>query len=300
MATPPGGKARALPADFDVTDKRSRVKPTRDFHTGVRNNVVVSKNPSRYGYKLYVKATATDEEAGNKMATDIACALMIEGEHGYMTAKTANESKDGKAKEACLYFTFYSTAGLVELRAILAAKLKAKIAETAGDWNVANVHMTIKMTGDKIAIEGKVIWMDNFFHDLIGQIADMLGKRVDDNTFIFTVPDDDVGKWLVRQLINNGKKLGVDVSDTTGLAQTREIEYPSDADIEDAIRMTDTRFNDSTKYEQRRKRRRYAVTRVLDAFREMGMTEDELGYERVMMYADCAYRRFWTSGEWIA
>ena len=85
------------------------------------------------------------------------------------------------------------------------------------------------MTGDKIAIEGKVIWMDNFFHDLIGQIADMLGKRVDDNTFIFTVPDDDVGKWLVRQLINNGKKLGVDVSDTTGLAQTREIEYPSDA-----------------------------------------------------------------------
>ena len=59
MATPPstppsGGKARALPADFDVTDKRSRVKPTRDFHTGVRNNVVVSKKPSRYGYKLYV------------------------------------------------------------------------------------------------------------------------------------------------------------------------------------------------------------------------------------------------------
>ena len=56
------------------------------------------------------------------MATDIACALMIEGEHGYMTAKTANESKDGKAKEACLYFTFFSMAGLVELRAILATR----------------------------------------------------------------------------------------------------------------------------------------------------------------------------------
>ena len=47
------------------------------------------------------------------------------------------------------------------------------------------------------------------------------------------------------------------------------------------------------------RRRLYSVTNVLHAMREMGCTEDEIAFERVMMYADLAYRRFWTTGSWI-
>ena len=61
------------------------------------------------------------------------------------------------------------------------------------------------------------------------------------------------------------------------------------------------RCNDDTIYEDHDKPRRrlYSVTKVLDSLREMGSTDDEIACERVMMYADIAYRRFWTSGEWI-
>ena len=61
-------------------------------------------------------------------------------------------------------------------------------------------------------------------------------------------------------------------------------------------KIEDDKINDN-EYDTTRKR--ISLSRVLECFRDMGHTEEELEMERVMMYADPMYRRGWTDGQWI-
>ena len=66
----------------------------------------------------------------------------------------------------------------------------------------------------------------------------------------------------------------------------RELEY-----LQQVVEAYEREQHDTT-------RKRISLTRVLECFREMGHTEEELEMERIMMYADAMYRRRWTDGQW--
>ena len=111
--------------------------------------------------------------------------------------------------------------------------------------------------------------------------------------------------------------LGIVVTDKTGFVASdaslsaTDIPTPvldcsiSDTRLEDhdmkiTEQTSNPKIDDAVVYDYApRQVKRYSVTRVLDTFRGMGCTDDEIAYERVMMYADPAYRRFWTKGDWI-
>ena len=97
---------------------------------------------SKFGYKIHVKSGDTDREQGEEMAEQINNKLFVQGECGYWPAKIAEQSPDGKPKEAEMYFTFFTQQGLVDLQKAIQDVLPngTKLAETAGDWTVSPRH----------------------------------------------------------------------------------------------------------------------------------------------------------------
>ena len=218
MATPPSsGKKRALPDDIDLgTPKR-----TRDYHNGIRNHVVAKKH-SRYGYTLTIKAEAKTDEEGQQMAQTILNDLFVQGDAGYWGKKTAEESYDGKPKEAQLYFQFYTPKGMTDIKAAATKHLGegVKLADTTGDWTVnpTKVRLSACSEGLQLTSGGNFSYLHDKLQMIAGHVEGMTAT-VDSssNCVTFSIPDmdQDIAVWLKDKICKVMRMAGVELMDMT-------------------------------------------------------------------------------------
>ena len=184
-----------------------------DYGDGIRNHVKVSNNVARFGYKLFIKATAATDQAGVAMAETINNTLYVQGEAGYWPAKTASESDDGQEKPAALFFTFWTKAAMEEIKASAASQLAAKLAPTAGHWNVQPMKITIAQTDNSIELRDVAT---RFFQDKLDKLAEAGQIHVygeyDNNIYRFGNLDGEQVAWLKDQLTKLMGKLGIAVA----------------------------------------------------------------------------------------
>ena len=123
----------------------------------------------------------------------------------------------------------------------------------------------------------------------------------------FTVPDEEVALWLVMQLRRLAGNIGLELVDETGYNHSFyarcNMHARTDADIEYDALVTESEERHEEEQDKTRKIRKTRKTRsvahVLQAFHEMGCTEQELQIERTRLFFDNAYRLFWTQGDWL-
>ena len=177
----PGGKRRApLPdnVDFKASPKATK---SRDYNSGVRNHVTPSKQPERCGYKVYIKAKAHSYQEGLDMADKISGDLTIQAEHGYYDEKAAADGN--QAKEAALFFQFFTSKGLADIKTSAETHLGTKLADTAGDWHVRPLTFNLQIQSDTVKITGASY---SFFIPQLLSLASTaeLATDSDDKTFL--------------------------------------------------------------------------------------------------------------------
>ena len=287
---------RTLPDSVDF--KSPRKSAARDYQTGTRSYIKVSKNQNAYGNKLNIKIDMPREEAEtlvNKINND----LTMSGECGYWTAKTAEESSDNTAHEGMMYLTVYTKKLLDDARTTFEKYTKLSMAATAGDWNITakKVCMTLNEDCDEISIKPKDEDKMTFYNSLMHSIADaveVLNYNDANQTLYVSDGDFNVIKWAHRQAKKVFDEIGVQIDDKTGYCNGTTHSTPYQCSIPVCFPLTESR-----KTKENLKKQRLSTTDILHAFRGMGGTSAQMKRERVRLLCDASYLRSWSNPAWM-
>ena len=274
------GKRRALPDDVDF--KSSPKTPTRDYRSGVRNHVMKTSNQTLlYGYKHYIKAKAQSYDEGVNMAETIARDLTVQAEHGYYGEKPAQDGKP--AKEAALFFQFFTMKGLTEIKASAEKHLGTKLAATAGDWHVAPVTFKLQASSDSLTVVGPGF---GFFSPQLMSIASAAEISTDstDASFTFMNVDAEEISWLRKQLTRLSDAVGVTFE--WFVHQTISVQACADTPAP-RLRRPEPR------------KQRLSTAQIIGAFSGMGGTPAQLSRDELRLKIDGSYFKKWSNPAWL-
>ena len=179
--------------------------------------------------------------------------------------------------------------------------LEAKLAPCAGHWIVEKVFVTLRCKDSTVSLAGVTHFYSQHLAFIADQIEDLYGSKHDDDLYVFTVPDDEVKVWLVTQIRRMAVTVGIELVDETGYEKSsNSLHAQADAEFAALVTESEQRYEqEQDKKPRHGKIKIRSVAQVLQAFHEMGCTEQELQVERTNLFFDSAYRRFWATGDWL-